>query len=625
MNGAKLTLTQTRVPHVSNWIKFFRQYGPIPRNGNMYDESIQESAKRWKMEPVRIEAEYLPLLEKNFGSDSPRSVILTGTAGDGKTYYCREIWQKLGGTLQDWEKENTIKTLQVGHRQIVFIKDLSEVSDHDKDNHLPVMSRVFAGEDDSRVYLIAANDGQLVEAWAKAGNDLLIKRVRKEIEELLVGDRRQSQTLQFDLYNLSLTKATIVFERILNAVLNHPGWGECSQCIFQVGDGQGRRCPIWENRQRLNNQGGQSVVAQRLTDLLELCELDGIHLPIRQMLLLVANLILGYPDRKGTKDYLLSCKDIGKIENPEQASLYRNAFGENLPERQREAREVFTALGRFGIGVESSNFLDNVLIFGADDPNLKPFYEELVLQDTFYGASANYQEVQRKYLEGEEAANQDFLPMLRAQRQRLFFTVPPHLRREFKLWDLTIFHYADEYLNEVYRGLDRGEKIAKHIVGRLVRGLNRIFIGLLANNQNELVLATSGSYSQAKVSRVFEETISVSPKRGEKITIERLSETGKPSLTVWLSTNRSVALPLTLTRYEYLSRVAEGGLLPSSFSRECYEDILAFKTRVLRRLLERRHEESEELEIGGILTLRLILELSADGTVHTPTTLEIKL
>jgi hypothetical protein len=47
---------------------------------------------------------------------------------------------------------------------------------------------------------------------------------------------------------------------------------------------------------------------------------------------------------------------------------------------------------------------------------------------------------------------------------------------------------------------------------------------------------------------------------------------------------------MNLTRYEFLSRVAEGAL-PGSFSRECYEDMLAFKSRLLTCLAERRQKE----------------------------------
>jgi hypothetical protein len=38
---------------------------------------------------------------------------------------------------------------------------------------------------------------------------------------------------------------------------------------------------------------------------------------------------------------------------------------------------------------------------------------------------------------------------------------------------------------------------------------------------------------------------------------------------------------LNLVRFEFLSRVATEGALPASFSKECYEDVLAFKSRLL--------------------------------------------
>jgi hypothetical protein len=56
---------------------------------------------------------------------------------------------------------------------------------------------------------------------------------------------------------------------------------------------------------------------------------------------------------------------------------------------------------------------------------------------------------------------------------------------------------------------------------------------------------------------------------------------------VQLDADVSVSLSLNLVRYEFLMRVA-GGALPSSFSRECHEDILAFKSKILAALNQLR-------------------------------------
>ena len=79
-------------------ISFLRHYGPIPAGDNMYDELIQTEIERHSIDPViQITPARLKEAQENFGSKEPRNVILTGTAGDGKTFHCRQIWTAFGG------------------------------------------------------------------------------------------------------------------------------------------------------------------------------------------------------------------------------------------------------------------------------------------------------------------------------------------------------------------------------------------------------------------------------------------------------------------------------------------------------------------------------------------------
>jgi hypothetical protein len=67
---------------------------------------------------------------------------------------------------------------------------------------------------------------------------------------------------------------------------------------------------------------------------------------------------------------------------------------------------------------------------------------------------------------------------------------------------------------------------------------------------------------------------------------------------------------LTLIRYEFLSRIAMDGALPASFSKECYEDILAFKSQLLAAWEKRREDEG----VVASQTIELkILSLTAQG------------
>lgn len=593
----------------------------------MYDEAIQRILKRQKnFPPIKFESKYLTDLVNNFRSDNPKTVILTGTAGDGKTFYCREIWQSLATQDDLWDSSKKIQSLSLGNKQLVVVKDLSELNSIEKIDLLKKVAEAIVNPDTAEVYLLAANDGQLVEAWVEAGNESSVQFVRKKIEDLLYFDQREIAEVHLYLYNLSRLNAAKIFPRILNAIIEHPGWNECSSCPYSNPSDFRLRCPIVENRSRLEGNPIENIFKSRLVDLLELCDLNGMHIPVRQMLLMIANALLGHPE---VKDRLMTCEDIPNILDKGKASLasiYRNFFGENLSERRRESTDVFSILGRFGIGNESSNRIDNTLIFGEDDPDLRPYYEKLMLTDSYYGADANYQRLQRAYLEGALPDDEEaFLNLLRDQRQRLFFQIPKDLASEMQLWQLTAFQYAGEFLENIYRALQRSERIKMPLINRLVKGLNRIFTGLLVKNQDKLILATSGSYSQARISRVFEEFISVTKNRGESVSIDLDANTGNPILVVSLSNNvAKISMTLNLTRYEYIMRVAEGAL-PNSFSRECYEDILAFKTRILRQLFVRRRSEQEEESSENCIVLRLINELDSDGMVHNPHVLEINI
>ena len=601
----------------TSWIQFVRQYGPVPRNDNMYDETIQRAIARSGLRPIEFDAPYLEDLVALLGSPAPESIILTGTAGDGKTYLCRKVWDSLGGNPEVWRQDDKVRSLLLpSGRTLVVIKDLSELRD-EANEHLTRMADAICPPADHDVFLIAANDGQLVEAWNRVPDSESVIAVRCVIEDLLVGQQRKAPGYSLRLYNLSRTSAAETFGRILDAILAHEGWEMCKECVGATDD-VGQRCPIWENYHRLQ----QTLFQERLRQLLELCDHNDYHLPVRQLLMLVSNILLGHPDGK---DRLLRCADALRAvanETRPLASPYSNVLGENLTAARRESIEAFEVLNRFGIGEETSNRIDNLLIYGADDTTLQPLFNILMRADPLYGTTDRYLTLQGAYLEGDEPQTFDeFFDLLRRQRQRLFFTTPQEQANALRLWDLTVFQFAGEYLEEVCGSLRAKQRVSRHILARLVRGMNRVFTGMLTTSDRQLVLATSGSYSHARVSHIEEAFLEVEPSRGQRVVLELRND--RPNFVVYLDRDVPVCLPLHLVRYEFLSRVAEGAL-PNSFSRECYEDLLAFKSKLLsayRRLAEGGygHEETG----GETLDLK-VLELDGRGVV-TSRPIEVRL
>jgi hypothetical protein len=578
-----------------NWIKFLRRYGPIARNDNMYDELIQRSARRAKVRPIIFEHPHQRQVLSSFEPDSElASVILTGTAGDGKTNLCRQVWQRIKGEHEPQFDDPYISTELVradgGHVRLHIIKDLSEWAPQqganwevEKQELMQRFCRSMFEPDGVDIFLVAANDGQLIGSWRRLDQTEHVQRARQAFETLLVEDQQRLPGVRLKFYNLSRGSSVQLLDRALDAFLMHEEWEGCYSDTSDDAQFFGTRCPIRHNYELLQTE----LVRNRMRALFELCDYNGLHVPIRGILLLLANAVLGHPK---VRDHLMTADDVPTIIREgtvAQASLYNNVFGGNLSETRCESISVFDYLNRFRIGYETSNRVDNILIFGEADESLRPYFNELLGSDAFYGADSSFYAAQRDYVEGTdeaEGANKNFLNMLISQRRGLFFKILPSQEYELRLWELTVFKYAGEYLNRVVGALKGGRAVEQPVLARLVKGLNRIFVGMLVSNDRELFLATSLSYSHAKVSRILADSISVRPRRDERIEIKWKDE--KPILNVVLSDEVNTSLELNLTRFEFLSRVAEGAL-PNSFSKECHEDILAFKSLLLSKLAER--------------------------------------
>lgn len=571
------------------WIKFLRQYGPLPRNENMFDEHIRRSAGRLGVRPISFKHPLEDVLLSTFGpdADEPRSVVLTGTAGDGKSHLCGRVWAMLGGSVKEWSSDEIyfqLKAVISGRAVAVHvIRDLTALPETDfsgryrhKDELLRKMGASLFADSADDVFLLAANDGQLIEAWRRRESEPDALRARMMFEARLMNETDPEPGAKLSFLNLSTVPSATVFDLAAESLLGHEGW---SKCYAETREGGffGEQCPIRRNYELLKTP----LLQARLRSLFQLCDFNELHTPIRRVLMLLVNAILGHPD---AKDRLLlpgDIRDVIEKGTGYRASVYNNLFGANLVGTKRESLEIFEYLGRFGIGQETTNRIDNILIFGAEDEKLAPYYKSLMVEDVFYGATDRFRSAQHDYVEGPETVSGDqhaFLDMLIEQRRALFFRIPDVLIEELKLWHMTVFTGAGEFLKDVAAPLRSGQQVSRKIVERLVKGLNRIFTGMLVSTERELLLATSLSLSSARVSQLLEDRIPVRP-RGQE-SVEITMRRGFPSFDVSLPGGKICSLRLNLTRYEFLMRVSTGAL-PGNFSRECYEDILAFKSSLL--------------------------------------------
>ncbi len=210
------------------WVRFLRSYGPTPQNLTMFDEYVAAAVGRAKVEPIKLAT---PLLEKmvaHIESKAPGSMLIAGTAGDGKTYHCRSLWIRLGGDAKAWAAKGTLKELRLADgRLAVFIKDLSEFNGQESDQPLHRFERSVLGGDDSEVVILAANHGQVLDRLRDLGKRKGGRHpLRTPLQECFL--QAGSAPDRLAVFDLSRTTTRKTFEEVAKVVAGHQEWGNCS-------------------------------------------------------------------------------------------------------------------------------------------------------------------------------------------------------------------------------------------------------------------------------------------------------------------------------------------------------------------------------------------------------------
>jgi hypothetical protein len=258
--------------NAKQWISFVRLYGPIPTKDNLYDENLRRQARRKGIRQIifehPVEARVMRCFEIKGGF--PASVILTGTAGDGKTFLCGRVWEHLGGSTEVWAGQESYCYHDVrlpaeasGGSRIVRVHILRDLSawvpvqgadwPTDKRDLMLRFCRSLAVERPSEVFLIAANDGQLTETFRRLLPAEEAQRAKELIEELLVTDRESLSGHSLKLFNLSRGSSVLMFSRALDAFLAHEGWTVCRNEASAPDKLFGEECPIRRNYELLGS------------------------------------------------------------------------------------------------------------------------------------------------------------------------------------------------------------------------------------------------------------------------------------------------------------------------------------------------------------------------------------
>ncbi|MFA6195315.1 MAG: hypothetical protein WC656_01570 [Sulfurimonas sp.] len=570
----------------TNFLKLLAAYAPTSQNKASYDEHVSTYAKKLGIDEINIDNGLFKKLHDIFISQ-PKSIIISGSAGDGKTYLLRKLYETLNGDSIKWGKDY-IPEITYNDFQIKFIKDFTELEKKDKVAALEGLYKSIY-EKSNELYIIAANDGILT--------DTLREHLKKNehLGELLtlIEEHIENPSMENDLLllDLSQTSSTKNFELLLNEILANCDRYE-SDCPSLTDETV--FCPIHSNIHLLK----QKHIQKQLLAIIRSCDLNYNHITLRKLFMLIANMILGY---KGEKKIFNGCDvAIEYYRTPNKksdASFYNNIFADNLSTSKQE-QSPFKELRELRIGYETTNNIDNFILFG--DIQTAALYTK-ELSNPFFDFSA-FNGIKENYLnESENESGIEIQKYLVFLRRHLFFNYQEEIHWNnitINSKDLITYEHAETFYADVVVPLKKDLKVSKHIIKDLALGLNRVFLGeLLSKDGNDkLYIATSLTGTMSKLSSEVLSSIAFNQKHiNQGIHLRLLrgfdDDYCKVNLEIEFEGNSIAKLELDLHMFEFLERIADG-ILPTSFSVEYYERVLTFKSQIVNYILQNQELDS---------------------------------
>ena len=558
-------------------VELLASYGPQPSSNNLYDEFVVATAARIGCSPIHIEQPIVDTLKKNLLSESPKSVILTGTAGDGKTYTARNVLEDLSAGNKTWGATEKIVSHTFNNRKIRFIKDLSELKEHDKNRLFPFISSSLT-ENTNNIFIICVNDGHLLKFFRDRRDENHGKYLYDEIETMLEHDRVLSSNKKFKIHNMSRDDHGSILNDIIDQVVDHSSWEKCKGCKLQ--ENATSPCPIQVNRELLREKEDPSIRA-RINDMIRIAAADGKYLSIRQLILLTVNILLG-DSKKPEEAVLLNCessKSRAIMSEYQFTNPYSNIFGDNLQESQRRLYGVFTTLRDFGVGKETSNIIDHDIIWGEEEESSKSMYGNRI-----------FDEHRRTYQSDIDGATDKFFDAIINQRRRLFFSTkvsPQYSSEESNKnpWCLTVFKYGAAHSRLVNEKNSDSCSELSEVKQKIILGLNRMMSQHMTCTNDKLwIIESSSIYRGREIPRVVGYA-----EKGKLANIWLCFESPKnrssaPRIVANIKDEGNpITLELRPSVVECLIRVACGALSSSSFE-ECQREVERFQHKMVAKI-----------------------------------------
>jgi hypothetical protein len=204
------------------FFKFLSYYGLTPTNNASFDEYILNLSKKLNVKEIKIDNGIYELILEELFND--KNIIISGTAGDGKTYLLRRLFfEWIDGSKEEFKE--FIPKIKIKEKKFYFVKDFTELNEKDKKKILNKLEKsIFENSNDR--FIIAANDGILIDSLRE-----LKKYELLDLIENLIENKEHEKIALFDLFQTSSYKN---FKLLLEEILKRSKEIKCNyeNCII---------------------------------------------------------------------------------------------------------------------------------------------------------------------------------------------------------------------------------------------------------------------------------------------------------------------------------------------------------------------------------------------------------
>jgi hypothetical protein len=483
-------------------------------------------------------------------STTPRSIIITGNAGDGKTRICRNVYDRLVEKEFEGWPESGIEEITYNDYTIRIIKDLSELRDEIIVSELKKMQQTLQETEPKLYFLIAANEGKLTHTLVKYPE---LKSLKDAIiPQFMSPNKEFKEAEHVKVYNLLHASSSVYAEKIIEGWNEEENWSICGECSSR------HKCIINDNHVAMSNK----TTRNRMMRMYKSLDMNGKHMTMRELLIHLA-----YTQTGG-----MTCRNIHEASQSEAIeglaikSYYENFFGNNLRPEVFEEISGIQEFKSLDPGYISDSLIDDFLLNGdlSSQEKTRDAHTTLFKEGIDVENGAYYEEVKmyRSSINGDNVNGVELM-------SKWF----PRLRRKYyfeskdnkKVEQLIPYRHRHEFIGILHKG-----KIEHSTKTKLVDGLNTFFAKRMVYSPSHQLYVASDSLLVHQIIGLDQINFIVQ---------EKNEAIDQASTTLLLNIN-DIELEVNLVTFEYLMRLSNGGML--NVLREHVEILLnSFRNRLI--------------------------------------------